>query len=311
MGMTTIPDLKKKVFAQGRLKQWTLAGVLLLIVLGFAGYMGVFSSTKDEAVLLRELEEACASDKSPEKARAFLERAVRNHPELARAHECLGMILHRMEDYRGAAGEYRKALDLGSTDVSTRLNLGWALLEDNQAKAALKMFKDLERVDGKSSASATGRAAALTQLGEHYAARAIFERVITRDPEYAPARYHYARLLIKPRVMGTMQGCIISSEMLWDPMGAAYVLVPVVNKPQPGNIPAVLLMASALEGIGRYKDGRDLLEEALKEVPGDARLQRALRAGPNPGPFLKTVTSDYSLFYASERGSIQLDEESL
>ncbi len=74
-------------------------------------------------------------------AREKLEKAIREEPDMARAHAVLGIVFERLEDPKGAEREYRRAVDLDSSDPDS-LNLLAIFTCSSKAEPqeALKLF---------------------------------------------------------------------------------------------------------------------------------------------------------------------------
>ncbi len=211
--------------------------------------------TKDNFFLLNNLGEVQLSLGRPREAKANLEEAVRLHPGLVQAHENLGLALMALDEPVAAAKEYQQALDLGSIRQSARLNLGWALLESGRPQDALEAFKAL----GTAPDALTGVAASLARLGKGAEARVVFEQVRAQAPGYTGVVYHQARMLLD-------EG---------DAAGAAAMLLPIIQS-EPGNAPAMLLMAKALAKKGDTASAQRVLEEARLRFPDNVRVEKAI-----------------------------------
>jgi protein O-mannosyl-transferase len=269
-----------------RVRALVCIGVLVGLTLSTREQVGYWASprslyahgvsvTKDNFFLLNNLGEAYLTEGKPDEALPYLKEAVRIHPGLIQGHENLGLALVQTGDYPGAVGEYRKAIELGSTRPATRLNLGWALLEAGQGKEALEVFRTMLDAQGPSPDVLTGMGASLAKIGREKDAKAMFDSVLKQWPDYMAVRYHYAKLLLTWKQGGEWTH---GPRAATDPMGAINMLMPAL-KSGPGNTPVVLLMAKALETAGNKQNARTLLEAAIKDSPNDKRLQDALKYG--------------------------------
>jgi len=122
----------------------------------------------------------------------FWQAAINDSPSSALAHRNLGAMYYLEKDYKGAEGEYKKALELNPEEPMTHNNLGVIYLENNDLKRAEAEFQEELRVN-------PGYDKALFNIGELYykqdkldQARNFWTQALNINPRYGEA---YNRLL--------------------------------------------------------------------------------------------------------------------
>jgi predicted Zn-dependent protease len=80
-----------------------------------------------------------------EEAREYAAEAARSDPKMAGAHELLGSLFMRQQQYSDAAREYQQALDLEPGSDRLQLRLGVALASGGEARNAIEHLQTASR----------------------------------------------------------------------------------------------------------------------------------------------------------------------
>ena len=130
------------------------------------------------------------ADKLPQdpRAHAAADTAVKTDDKSAFAHRNLGYVLETEGDYREAAAEYLKAINLAPTVAPFYMDLGrvyyMKLEKFDEAVGALKRATEL---DPNNPQAHTELGRCYYTRGDYQNALASLQRAITADPKYAPA----------------------------------------------------------------------------------------------------------------------------
>jgi tetratricopeptide (TPR) repeat protein len=134
-----------------------------------------------------------------DEAIAECQKALKIKPDLAAAHNNLGVALIRSKQGGGtdlrqksideAIGHYRAALQIKPDFMQARSNLGNALLQKGQVDEAIAQFRKALEVDAQYAEAEFSLGKAFWQKREVNEAIAHYQKTVEISPEYAEARY--------------------------------------------------------------------------------------------------------------------------
>jgi tetratricopeptide (TPR) repeat protein len=128
-------------------------------------------------------------------ARAELERAVTEAPELPQAHYSLGVLLQDEGRHREAAERFAAALQARSSYTEARLGLARSLRRTGAPEEALAEYRQVSRMNPDLVEAAFGEAMALVVLHRWSDARARLEQAVETHPGDIGLLHALARLL--------------------------------------------------------------------------------------------------------------------
>ncbi len=128
-------------------------------------------------------------------ARAELERAAAEAPELPQTHYSLGVLLQGDGRHREAAERFAAALRARSSYTEARLRLAWSLRRSGDPEGALAEYRQVSRMNPDLVEAAFGEAMALVVLRRWGDARARLEQAVEAYPDDPGAAHALARLL--------------------------------------------------------------------------------------------------------------------
>jgi len=134
-----------------------------------------------------------------DEAIAECQKALKIKPDLAAAHNNLGVALIRSKQGGGTAlrqksideaiGHYRAALQIKPDFMQARSNLGNALLQKGQVDEAIAQFQKALEVDAQYAEAEFSLGKAFWQKREVNEAIAHYQKAVEISPDYAEARY--------------------------------------------------------------------------------------------------------------------------
>ena len=134
-----------------------------------------------------------------DEAIAECQKALKIKPDLAAAHNNLGVALIRSKQGGGTAlrqksideaiGHYRAALQIKPDFMQARSNLGNALLQKGQIDEAIAQFRKALEVDAQYAEAEFSLGKAFWQKREANEAIAHYQKAVEISPDYAEARY--------------------------------------------------------------------------------------------------------------------------
>ncbi len=126
------------------------------------------------------------SKRLAESAAAY-ERVIARAPELADLHNCLGRVLHEMQEYERAGNAYTRALQLDPDHASAISNLAALFLDLGKLKPAAVLLRKAIQVDPDGMEAYSNLGTLLTKEGDIAGAVDCFRRVLINDPTFVPA----------------------------------------------------------------------------------------------------------------------------
>ena len=155
------------------------------------------TSRKDAARYNMELGISYLRDNRLQDAREKLERAIKQEPDLAKAHAALGLVFERLEDPKGAEREYRRAVDLDGSDPDSLNALAiFTCSRKQKPEEALKLFDRAIAVP--LSVKAANRPMLYTTAGtcakqvDLALSEAYLRAALAQDPQFGDALFQLA-----------------------------------------------------------------------------------------------------------------------
>ena len=128
-------------------------------------------------------------------ARAELERAAAESPELPQAHYSLGVLLQEQGRHREAAERFTAALRARSAYTEARLRLAYSLRRSGDREDALEEYRRVSRMNPDLVEAAFGEAMALVVLHRWGEARTRLEQAVEAYPGDPGVAHALARVL--------------------------------------------------------------------------------------------------------------------
>ncbi len=129
-------------------------------------------------------------------ATRLAKQAVQLAPDLAEAHQALGLALHVSLRLDEATGEYKRALELDPTAKVARRSLADLLRASGKAEEAVTLYKQQLEADPQDRGSRTGLILSLLDLNRIEEAKPELEKTLSSDPKnltlLAGAAYWFA-----------------------------------------------------------------------------------------------------------------------
>jgi tetratricopeptide (TPR) repeat protein len=188
-----------------------------------------------------------------------LMQEVRGLLRSATSFESLGVAALERGDSAGAAMYFRKGLEVAPDNASLHHRLGTALFLSGDALAGEKEFEAAIRIDPGFARAHYSLGVLMASMGRYQPAVDRLSAAVKSDPDYLEALLALGDLLRQ----GGRPG-----ESL--PHYARIISI------APGIVEARLGQALALVSMGRYREARDLLAEALKVQANQPALGEAL-----------------------------------
>ncbi|MGE3314029.1 MAG: tetratricopeptide repeat protein [Planctomycetaceae bacterium] len=131
-----------------------------------------------------------------------LQRARDLRPSDANVHNSLGSALQSAGRAEVAVDAYREAIRLRSDFGPFHFNLANALRECDQLDAALMSYNEAIRLDPADREALTNLGVAYRELGRFKESLHCCDRLITQQPDFAPARFNRALVLLQSGNLG-------------------------------------------------------------------------------------------------------------
>ena len=121
--------------------------------------------------------------------------ALRVNPDFARAHNNLGSLLSELERYPEAEKEYREALRINPDFAETHYNLGVLLKELKRYKDAEKEYKEALRINPDDAWAHNNLGVLLYELKRYPEAEKEYKEALRIKPDFAEAYFNLGILL--------------------------------------------------------------------------------------------------------------------
>ncbi len=205
-----------------------------------------------------------------------------------------GLSLHQSGRANEAAGLYEQVLTLDGKQPAANHLLGLVRLSQGRADEAVTLITRAVKANAADPQYLCNLGVALNAAGQHEKAIAALDRAIAHKPDYAEAYSNKGMALrslkrfgeavetyrqavrLRPQEAGfhfNLANALRDAGYLFDAESAYRRAVHL----RPRYAAAINGLAAALDNEGRAAEVLELLDRALKELPGDARLH--LRRG--------------------------------
>ena len=137
-----------------------------------------------------------------EAARNHLELAVRLQPDIYQSHYGLGLVLLKLEDLKGAKGEFEKAIALGTPDAEVHLELATVLKKLGQSSAAereAQLYREASQSQTDATAAERKAIRAQQELDTGHPSKAVelYRQALDAAPDNALLNYKLSVALDK------------------------------------------------------------------------------------------------------------------
>ncbi len=261
-----------------------------------------------------------------DKARVEFKNVIQIDPKDVEAHYRLGLTLEKLQDWRGAVGQFLAALELDERHTEARVHLGQiyllagnldkaaeqadaALLHDPQSPEALAFRGTVRLRQGDLDGARRDARAALEIDPAHIKANALLASVLLKEgkPDEAATQLEGAVALNpKDTQLRTLLAGIYVSARQQD---KAVALLREIVALEPDKLAHRLRLARLLTGLKRLDEAQKVLEEAVTALPEESGAKLALveflaRArGADPAietlkGYIEKAPDDYTLRFA-------------
>lgn len=240
-------------------------------------------------------------------------KAVSLAPELAEAHQGLGVALHISLRLDEAAGEYKRALELDSNSKSARRGLADLSRALGKAPEALALYRQQVTAEPNDKAARAGVILSLFDLGRATEAQSELAAALKSDPRNLPlltgaAYWFAAHNDSETALLHGRKAIEIEPRYTWSYVAVARGLI-AQKKPleaerairfarQFGKFPTLdYELANALAAAGLFGEASEILERSFSVKDGQIESQLAGRDSARGSNFI-------DLLAAERRGSI-------
>jgi tetratricopeptide (TPR) repeat protein len=184
-----------------------------------------------------------------------------------RIHLVRGKLALDARSYKEAIDEFRLVIAANPNSLPARINLGAALVQTGDTKAAAANFDEALRIDPRNTNAHYNLAALLANENQHEAAIRHLREILNTEPNDAGAR---SLLATELRKTGKLDEALLESTR--------------VAEADPDNEEAVLSLIRLLQQKREYKQALDLLKKAHEQYPekGQTALMLAVLLATSP-----------------------------
>ena len=235
-------------------------------------------------------------------------RAVSLAPELAEAHQGLGLALHISLRLDEAAAEYKRALELDPNSKGARRGLADLSRALGKAEQALVLYREQLVAEPTDKAARAGLVLSLLDLGRRDEAKNELEAALKTDPRNLPllagAAYWFAAHNDSEMALAIGNKAIeIEPRYTWSQVAVARALTSQ-RKPleaeravrfarQFGKFPTLEYeLASALVSAGLYSEASEILMQSFSVKDGQIEGQLAGRAPERAANFMDLLAPE-------------------
>jgi protein O-mannosyl-transferase len=210
------------------------------------------------------------------------------HPDNARAHNNLGIILMRLSRSQEAIAQFKAALRTDPDYAEAHDNLGIVLMRLNQSQEAIIQFEAALRIAPNYADAYNNLGIVLMKLSQSREAVAQFEAALRIDPDYADAHNNLGHALLN--IPGHLPDAIAEFEAalrIKPDFAEAHNNLGVALTKIPGRLPdAIPHFDAALKIKPDYAEAYDNLGVALTKIPSRlpdaiASFETALKIKPD------------------------------
>jgi tetratricopeptide (TPR) repeat protein len=215
-----------------------------------------------------------------EEAREIAMQALKLAPDLAAAHQTLGLAWHVSLRLDEAAAEYQRALELDPKSRAARRGLADLRRAFGKDEEALALYRELVATDGSDKGARAGLVISLLNLGRNDEARTEMESAVKADPKNLPllsgTAYWFASHKENEVALQLGNRAVdIEPRYTWSHIAVARALIAQGNPlaaegvirfaRQYGKFPTLdYELANALVSAGLYDEGAEVLTQRFR-----------------------------------------------
>jgi len=235
-------------------------------------------------------------------------KAVTLAPDLAEAHQGLGLALHISLRLEEAAAEYKRALELDSNSKGSRRGLADLSRALGKAEEALALYRQQLVAEPNDKAARAGLVLSLFDLGRSAEAKTEFDAALKADPRnlalLAGAAYWFAAHNdIEAALLHGNKAVEIEPRYTWSHVAVARALI-AKRKPleaeralrfarQYGKFPTLdYELATALASAGLYDEASEILLQSFSIKDGQIETQLAGRDSARSTNFIDLLAPE-------------------
>lgn len=234
--------------------------------------------------------------------------AVQLAPELAEAHQGLGLALHISLRLDEAAAEYKRALELDPNSKAARRSLADLNRAFGKAEEALRLYRQLLEAEPADKGARAGLILSLLDLGRTDEAKADLEKAIETDPRnvtlLAGVAYWFAAHNDSELALGLARRAVaVEPRYTWSQIALARALI-AQRKPleaeralrfarQYGKFPTLdYELASALASAGLYDEAAEVLMQSFSLKDGQLETRLGGQAAAHATDFVALLAPE-------------------
>ena len=235
-------------------------------------------------------------------------RAVQLAPDLAEAHEGLGLALHISLRLEEAVAEYKRALELDPNSKSARRSLADLDRAFGKSEDALRLYRLQLEADPADKAARTGVIISLLDLGRTDEAKGELEKAIAADPRnvtlLAGAAYWFAAHNDNEMALSLAGRAVaVEPRYTWSQIALARALV-AQRRPldaeralrfarQYGKFPTLdYELASTLAAASLFDEAAEVLMQSFNVSDGQIETRLGGQAAAHSGDFIELLAPE-------------------
>jgi uncharacterized membrane protein YgcG/Flp pilus assembly protein TadD len=243
-----------------------------------------------------------------EEARQIAMQAIKLAPDLAAAHQTLGLAWHVSLHLDEAAAEYQRALELDPKSKAARRGLADLRRAFGKDEEALALYRELIATDASDKGARAGLVISLLDLGRTDEARTEMESALKADPKNLPllssTAYWFAAHKENEAALGLGNRAVeIEPRYTWSHVAVARALIAQRNPlaaegvirfaRQYGKFPTLdYELANALVSAGLYDEAAEVLTETFRFRNDKIETRLGGRITAQAGNFIELLTPE-------------------
>jgi uncharacterized membrane protein YgcG/Tfp pilus assembly protein PilF len=258
-----------------------------------------------------------------EEAKQIAMQAIKLAPDLAAAHQTLGLAWHVSLNLDEAAAEYKRALELDPKSKAARRGLADLRRAFGKDEEALALYRELLATDATDKGARAGLLISLLNLGRTDEAKAELQAALKADPKNLPllssSAYWFAAHKENEMALALgNQAVEIEPRYTWSHVAVARALIAQRNPlaaegvirfaRQYGKFPTLdYELANALVSAGLYDEAAEVLTQTFRFNNGKIETRLGGRIAAQATNFIELLTPERQ---ASLFQSVAADSES-
>jgi tetratricopeptide (TPR) repeat protein len=243
-----------------------------------------------------------------EEAREIAMQALKLAPDLAAAHQTLGLAWHVSLRLDEAAAEYQRALELDPKSRAARRGLADLRRAFGKDEEALALYRELVASDGSDKGARAGLVISLLNLGRNDEARTEMESAVKADPKNLPllsgtAYWFAAHKENEVALQLGNRAVDLEPRYTWSHIAVARALIAQRNPlaaegvirfaRQYGKFPTLdYELANALVSTGLYDEGAEVLTQTFRFRNDKIETQLGARVPAQATNFIELLTPE-------------------